>query len=618
MATSSTSRLLANARTYFMKALHHQLPVVVKKCLYNKCYPSVLCLYCGDVESSDHVFFCKVDNSAHSWILESHVASWKALTGLSLFSSVVMQLLSSCASDFPVFVVLCKGFVFNNWFCKAVSMFCDPKIAGLEVVKFVRSLSLAFRDGVWMVRAKHHAYMEKAKLIPLDGSTPVSVSGLVSGIFAGVVKLLGIAEAILSLGNSLTNAFHHRSGTPKSLVLGEPNYLRYVSSLQHYEIAFINQPHNWSGAKWLDSYSLGPIWFELSVWFLDGVSFLPVCSLFLNICDFTDVLQSCKFGIINDGLLCTAGAAVFFENISMSLNIEAIALALECVFFSYSVDLFLNSQAALDAYKSELELVHPDFRNYCWIECCYIVSVIYHKNLNINWHKIKDHSDVLGNEHADELARTVALSNWHLPYLINECYLRVNSVAIFDNSKHFVQDVFQSVYCLSVAMCKWFYNKHYSSVMYLFCDNIKVLNHVFSCLFDAAGYAQFLDIHASAWGVYFSLIHSSLGILQLLFTCVFSILVNIVLCKSFVFKNWFHESVSIFTDFKIATFMEKNGLIPHDGSVSLSISGLSSVLSTDMARLLSIAETIGIGFKFCKLCLFFLGINKVVSVYIDV
>ncbi|KAG9291177.1 hypothetical protein G9A89_013049 [Geosiphon pyriformis] len=178
MATGSTSRPSANVRTYFIKALHHQLPVAVRKRFYNKCYPSVLCLYCGNVESSDHVFFCK------------------ALTGLSLSSSVVMQLLSFCASDFPVFMALCKGFVFNNWFYKAVSVFRDPEIAGLEVVKFVYSLSLAFRDGVWMVRAKHCAYMKKAKLIPLDGSTPVSVSGLVLGFSAGVVKLLGIAEAV--------------------------------------------------------------------------------------------------------------------------------------------------------------------------------------------------------------------------------------------------------------------------------------------------------------------------------------------------------------------------------------------------------------------------------------
>ncbi|KAG9303889.1 hypothetical protein G9A89_005799 [Geosiphon pyriformis] len=196
MATGFISRLSANARTYFMKALHHQLPVAMRKRLYNKYYLSVLCLYCGDVESLDHVFFCKVNDSTHSQILDSHVASWKAFTGLSLFSSAIIQLLLSCASDFPVFVALCKGFVFNDWFREAVSVFRDPKIAGLKVVKFVRSLGLAFRNDVWMVHAKHYAYMKKAKLILLDGSTPVSVSGLVSGFSTGVVKLLDITKAV--------------------------------------------------------------------------------------------------------------------------------------------------------------------------------------------------------------------------------------------------------------------------------------------------------------------------------------------------------------------------------------------------------------------------------------
>ncbi|KAG9302305.1 hypothetical protein G9A89_008796 [Geosiphon pyriformis] len=93
-------------------------------------------------------------------------------------------------------MAFCKGFVFNDWFCEAVSVFRDPKIAGLEVVKFVHSLGLAFKDDVWMVCAKHCAYIEKAKLIPLDGSTSVSVSGLVSGFSAGVVKLLGITETV--------------------------------------------------------------------------------------------------------------------------------------------------------------------------------------------------------------------------------------------------------------------------------------------------------------------------------------------------------------------------------------------------------------------------------------
>ncbi|KAG9289874.1 hypothetical protein G9A89_015454 [Geosiphon pyriformis] len=134
MATGFTSRLLARICTYFMKALHHWLSVAVWKCLYNRHYPSVLCLYCGKVETSDHVFFCKVNNSAQFHILDSHVASWRTLSGLSHFSSFSMALY--------------KSFVFNGWFHEAVSIFHDLKIAGLEVVKFVRSFGLAFKDNI--------------------------------------------------------------------------------------------------------------------------------------------------------------------------------------------------------------------------------------------------------------------------------------------------------------------------------------------------------------------------------------------------------------------------------------------------------------------------------------
>ncbi|KAG9298234.1 hypothetical protein G9A89_002722 [Geosiphon pyriformis] len=143
MTTSFTSKLSAGIHTYFMKALHYWLPVAVQKRLYNRHYPGVLCLYCGEVETSDH-------------------------------------LLSFCVSDFSVFMALYKSFVFNDWFREAVSVFHNPKVAGLKVVKFVRSL----------------AYMEKANLILLDGSVLVTVSDLTLGFSAGVVKLLGITEVL--------------------------------------------------------------------------------------------------------------------------------------------------------------------------------------------------------------------------------------------------------------------------------------------------------------------------------------------------------------------------------------------------------------------------------------
>ncbi|KAG9305500.1 hypothetical protein G9A89_006470 [Geosiphon pyriformis] len=332
----------------------------------------------------------------------------------------------------------------------------------------------------------------------------------------------------------------------------------------------------------------------------------------------------------------------------------AIALALECVPPSYSIDLFSDSQAALDACKLKLDLVYSDFRN-----------------------QFKGHLGVLDNKCANELARAAVLSSWNLPYSINKYYLKVGGAAIsvVIDSLHADIDWFRSSlvwhpdshmaagfiskqtagfqtyfmkalhFQLSVVMHKQLYNKSYSSVVCLFYGDIEVLNHAFSCLFDANNHAHLLDSHGLAWGVRSSLGYSFSVVSQLLFTCLSDILVSTGLYKSFVLKNWFHKSVSVFKDSKVASqkivafvhefshafweniwlvyakhraFMEKNGLIPHDRSVFISIFGLPSVLLVGMIRLLGIAKAIGVGFGFCKSCLFFLDINDEVSVYISV
>ncbi|KAG9300035.1 hypothetical protein G9A89_018312 [Geosiphon pyriformis] len=162
---------MANTHTYLIKAL----------CIYDKCYPSVLCLYCGKVEVSDHVFSCVVDNLAHHQ--------------LSLPSLVVLQLMSICVPDLLVFLALYKSFVFNGWLQEAVTVFHDLKIAGVKITDFVHSICSAFRNNIWLVCAKHCAFMEKNGLISVDRSFVIPVSGLVSRFLAGVVKLLGITEA---------------------------------------------------------------------------------------------------------------------------------------------------------------------------------------------------------------------------------------------------------------------------------------------------------------------------------------------------------------------------------------------------------------------------------------
>ncbi|KAG9295905.1 hypothetical protein G9A89_006644 [Geosiphon pyriformis] len=202
--------------------------------------------------------------------------------------------------------------------------------------------------------------------------------------------------------------------------------------------------------KQLDLYGPVPAWFKLSVQFLGGVSSLSVYFSSWNDGSSSNILCSCEFNAIRANLLCSnvgrfsvytdgslsglgsvdikAGTAVFFKDIGMGLGIgvsglmsftltelQAIALALKCVSPSCLIDLFSDSQAALDACKLEL-----DFRN------C--------------------HLGVLGNKCVNKLARAVAFSSWNLPHSINECYLRIGGAAISGNSRHFVRDVFWSVH----------------------------------------------------------------------------------------------------------------------------------------------------------------------------
>ncbi|KAG9296511.1 hypothetical protein G9A89_015103 [Geosiphon pyriformis] len=180
-----------------------------------------------------------------------------------------------------------------------------------------------------------------------------------------------------------------------------------------------------------------------------------------------------------------------------------------------------------------------------------------------------------------------------------------------------------------VAVCKHVYNRYYPSVTCLFCGDVEISDHVFFCFSDAADYAHLVDVHASIWESHSGLSQSFSCVLQLLSIHFSDVIVDTALCKNFVFCEWYHESVSIFKNPKVAaqnivafvydfSFMEKSGLMPHDSSVSLAIFGFFSVLSAGVVRLLGITDAFGIGFGYRRHCLFFLGIGDKASVHIGV
>ncbi|KAG9307162.1 hypothetical protein G9A89_016990 [Geosiphon pyriformis] len=457
----------------------------------------------------------------------------------------------------------------------------------------------------------------------------------------------------------------------------------YLLFLLHDHFGSVFSWHTFKKWKRLNPHGPVPDWFDISVVFLvapysfllalAGVGPLDIhgSNDFISVCDHLFRVDTDSLSVYTDGSVknlgiigCRARTAVFLRTLiwglisSTLVELQTIALALECMPVAHSVHLFSDSQAALDACRLEFNLMYPDFCNQCWVKCQHIRNVI-RRPL---WY--------LRDNYANSLVDTAFLSGWYFSPCVDEHFLLADGGVVSGNSRHFVHDVFHAVYgdlCLDVNwLCfsrVWHSDLHMATgftsrltadtrtylikafVLCLYCDEVEVSNHVFSCVVDDSARCQVLESCMSSWRVLSGLSLPFLGVLQLLSICALNFPVFSALYKSFVFNKWLREAISIFHDPKVASikisdfvrsicfafrndiwlvcakyhaFMEKNGLIPVDGSISILVSGLVLVLSAGVIKLLGIAEAFGVHFGFHKSCLFFSGIDDPVSVNISV
>ncbi|KAG9298683.1 hypothetical protein G9A89_012751 [Geosiphon pyriformis] len=264
-----------------------------------------------------------------------------------------------------------------------------------------------------------------------------------------------------------------------------------------------------------------------------------------------------------DGLLknagtadVTGGAAAYFSSMNLNVGVrvygllsstlselQAVALALECVTSSCTVVLYLDSQAAIDVCVSKISLAVSDFCVPCWIERRYIFNFVRDKDLAISWIKVKDHSEIVGNVKVNAAAGYTTCFKFFLPVGVHECFLVAKNTVMSGNAHHFAgpgQDVVPSnlVGCvdwnvmakvwhpdshmlagftsrkfsglctylmkavhqwLPVVIRKKLYNRKYSGILCLLCSEVKVPNYVFTCVLDAGVRKKILAKAFASW-----------------------------------------------------------------------------------------------------------------------
>ncbi|KAG9304070.1 hypothetical protein G9A89_005980 [Geosiphon pyriformis] len=524
----------------------------------------------------------------------------------------------------------------------------------------------------------------------------------VNNFLAGVVKIFLYNK--LSLANNLPNVFRSPGYFSVSSILGGSLFFDSVHLLKQFGVAFGDRLFNkkdcvmsWETFQYwkrLDSRGPASHWFKVVSEFLcDRSAFMAVsvesaCSFSLSMLDTKEfsVVQnglheiwSGSFEVFMGGFVrnyghadVASGAAAYFPTIDLSVGIkilgllfstmaelQAIALALECIPFSCSVVLHFDSQMAINACISEMSLSVPDFHSSCWLERCQIFNLVCDKNLSVHWVKVKGHFGVYGNIRVDAAAGDAAFSQFSLPVGVSEHFLVAENILVFGNTCYFVQDLFRSICCaqwemgpgqdviltirrssylrtylmkavhhqMSVVVRKWLYDKCYPGVLCLLYYEVELLDHVFTLSF--AGFCSLL----------------SSAVLRSLDWCFLDVDLYFVLCKEFVLRDWCVEAMEVldskketisivvgFVGYFVKLHCSKAWLVKSPYRVKIEAAGLvgdntlisglfhciNSLLSSKVVRILGVINFFAISFGRHRSCLFFSGLDGSLCVLLGI
>ncbi|KAG9285026.1 hypothetical protein G9A89_009836 [Geosiphon pyriformis] len=291
------------------------------------------------------------------------------------------------------------------------------------------------------------------------------------------------------------------------------------------------------------------------------------------------------------------------------------------------VEINLDSQAVFDMCKCVMIAVGPDFHNECWIEHHHINNTVKSKVLSVRWNKVKGHSGIIGNEHADFIAEDATGSGF---------YLVADDRPVSGNACHFVRKLFNSVCCsewksrctekfvdkslardfdwprivlvwhpeehmslykrLPVALRKRLYNASYPSAVCLHCGLLEDSDHAFLCESDSAARNTIIDDAVAKWCGLSSLSPTESLVIRLLHEIRANGRLYMAVAKGFVLRDWVLEATKVFTakseavvsvvnfvcnivihhrlNISLRKFYEFNDLIFTDGSVVINVSGL--------------------------------------------